>query len=630
MRRRLDVLALALLAASACAAEPEPLGEALVVIQTDVAVPRRINRLRVEVLGASGATIETRELVTPTAAGWPVSFSVVLPDGAPEQDFLLRLRAYPEGHEVSARELERLARVPPRNVTVHASIDDACREPPVLHLGEPLTLRRGSRRITPLLRAQGCTEETISGSAVARLDIAEAGDYRIEISHAVPDAANGVSGSDTAVSLRTDCRFPTTQVACAESIGGINHLSRLERVTLAPGTYFVVTGGADPAPADLTLLASRLDVFQPVPDPDVPPFTSDPAALEPAPGVTIDRLVAVRLRHGERGRVEVTLHGECFGTAVDLASRASCVDRAGTRSPVTPVDPGGPLTPDVAAPPPWPGDEHASCTVPPRADEVCVPSGAFVLGDTLALEDLERRSQPERMRVVEPFLLDKYEMSVGRFREAKSRGFVPPDATPLANDAPVLTREKNGGMCTWSASPLDRESLPLNCVTWVTARALCRFLGGDLPTEDQWEYAATAAGRDVEVPYPWGRDLPSCERTVYARTGVAPADCAALPIGPVRVDDPLLVSGDVTPLGIVALAGNVEELLATPFVPYSDPAWQRAGLRALLEEADAPMRAARGSDWAVEGLYTTSSTRRFEPVTAAYDNVGFRCARRGR
>lgn len=630
MLRRLGGLALVSLAAISCAAKPEPLGEALVVVRTDAAVPRRVGGLRVDVLGARGGLVETRELVTPTATDWPVSFSVVLPEDAVEADFLLRLRAYPEGHVVAAREIERLSRQPARNVAVHASIDDACRDPPELRLGEPMTLRRGSTRITPLLQTQGCTKETVSGSAVAKLRIVEQGDYQIAIVHAVPDAANGEPGSDTAISLRTDCRFATTQVACAGAIGGTNRLSRIERVALAPGTYFVVTGGSDPAPADLTLVASRLDVFQPVPDPKTPPLTADPVKLEPAPGVTIDRLVAVHLRHGERGRVDVTLHGECFGTAADRETRTTCIDRAGERVAVTTVIPSGPLDTDLPPPAPWSGDVSAACTAPPRADEVCVPSGAFVLGDRLALEDLERRSQPERMRVVEPFLLDRFEMTVGRFREAKARGFVPPDATPLANPSPVLTRERLGGMCTWSDAPLDREAMPLVCVSWVTARALCRFLGGDLPTEDQWEYAATAAGRADETPYPWGRELPDCGRTVYARTGIPPADCAALPIGPLRVDDPLLVRGDVSPLGIVGLAGNVEELLATAFVPYADPAWERAGLRAPLDEAEAPMRAARGADWSVGGLYATSSTRRSEPVVAAYDNVGFRCARRGR
>jgi formylglycine-generating enzyme required for sulfatase activity len=630
MRRFVGPCAVVLLTSS-CASAPEPRGEALVVVHTDVAVPRRVNRLRVEIFDAAGKSIETRDVVTPTPADWPVSFSVVLPEGAPEQVASVRLRAYLDGHEVSARDIERDALEQPRNVVLHPSIEAACQSPPRLRLGEPLTLRRGSTSITTLLRMQGCRAETVSGSAVARLEIEETGDYRVAIVRAVPDAANAEPGSDTAISLRATCRFPTTQLACAERTSSENRLSAIDRVTLSPGTHFVVTGGLDPAPADLTLLATRLDVFQSIPDTSPPPLTADPLTLEPAPGVTIDRLVAMKLRSGERGRVDLTLHGECFGTSASATERTSCIDEAGVRARVLPISPSGALVRDTPAPPAWRGDETVPCMVAPRAEEVCIPGGAFILGDRLALEDLDRRSQPQRVRVVEPFLLDRYEMSVGRYREALRQGFVAPDDTPLENPEALLTREKHRGMCTWSESPLGRESLPLTCVTSVTARALCRFFGGDLPAEDQWEYAATAAGRDVETPYPWGRELPTCERTVYGRTeSPRAALCPSFPVGPVPVNDPLLENGDRTNLGVVGLAGNVSELLATPFVPYSDVAWRRAGLRGPLEEEDAPLRAARGADWSDAALYTVGSARRAEPATAAFDNVGFRCARRGR
>jgi formylglycine-generating enzyme required for sulfatase activity len=630
MRRFLGPCA-AVLLTSACVSAPEPRGEALVVVHTDVAVPRRVNRLRVEVFDAAGLPIETRDVVTPTAADWPVSFSVILPDGVPEQVATVRLRAYLDGHEVSARDIERDSVEKPRNVVVHPSIEAACQSPPRLRLGEPLTLRRGSTPITTLLRTQGCRTETLSGSAVARLDIEEAGDYRVAIVRAVPDAANAEPGSDTAISLRRECPYPTAQVACAERISSNNRLSVLERVTLSPGAYFVVTGGLDPAPADLTLLATRLDVFQAIPDTPPPPLTADPRALEPAPGVTIDRLVAMQLRAGERGRVDVTLHGECFGTPARPGERTSCIDEAGVRVAVLPTSPSGALVRDTPAPAAWRGDDTTPCAVAPRAEDICVPGGAFILGDRLALEDLDRRSQPQRLRVVEPFLLDRYEMSVGRYREALRQGFVAPDATPLENPEALLTREKHRGMCTWSESPVGRESFPLTCVTSLTARALCRFFGGDLPAEDQWEFAATAAGRDVETPYPWGRELPTCERTVYGRTESSRAAvCAGFPIGPLPVNDPLLENGDRTSLGIVGLAGNVSELLATPFVPYSDVAWTRAGLRRPLEEEEAPLRAARGADWSDVPLYTVGSSLRAEPSMAAFDNVGFRCARGGR
>lgn len=637
--RSVASFSIALFATSSCTSTPEPLGEALVVVDTDVAIPRQVNRLQIEVFRSSGELVDQREVVTPTAADWPVSFSVVIPDGVPEDEVLVRLRAFPEGHGISARELERLSRVAPRNTSVYDSIDQACASAPLLRLNEPLTLRRGATKLTSLLNTAACPRDTVSGSAIARLEIAAGGDYRVEVAASIPDGANGEPGSDTAISLRTDCRFPTTQLVCS-SRDGASYLSKLDRLTLSPGTYFVVTGGVDPAPADLTLVATQLDVIQQAP-PEPPPLTADPARIEPSPGVTIDRLVAIRLRAGERGRVSVTLRGECFGTSSDPSARKTCVDRGGDLV-VAPVEvPTGELTRTPMTQQEWTANAHPTCTIPPRSngglldEEVCVPGGSFILGDTLGLEDLERRSQPEHLRVVEPFLMDKYEVTVGRFREALKRGFAPP-TPPLSNNA-AFDLNALAGLCTWNQGPapteravnVDRERFPLTCVNWGTARAFCRFIDSDLPEEDQWEYAATAAGKDRETPYPWGTERPTCDRTVYGRTPAITSLCRDRPSGPIAVDDPLLAA-DVTPLGIVGLAGNVEELTLTPFVPYSDPAWQYAGLRGLVNENDAPLRSARGADWSVGSLFATASTRRAEPVIAQYTNVGFRCARRGR
>ena len=108
------VAAVGLATSVGCTKAPAPLGEALLVVQTDVAVPRRVNRVRLEIMNAGGKIVETREVITSVPEAWPLSFSVVVPDEGGEQDVLVRLRAYPEGHELSAREIERLSRTPPR------------------------------------------------------------------------------------------------------------------------------------------------------------------------------------------------------------------------------------------------------------------------------------------------------------------------------------------------------------------------------------------------------------------------------------------------------------------------------------------------------------------------------------
>ena len=57
---------------------------------------------------------------------------------------------------------------------------------------------------------------------------------------------------------------------------------------------------------------------------------------------------------------------------------------------------------------------------------------------------------------------------------------------------------------------LDRAA---NCVTWCQARQFCRWIGGDLPDEDQWEAAARAGRTAEEGDYPAGI-TPSCDFVV--------------------------------------------------------------------------------------------------------------------
>lgn len=81
---------------------------------------------------------------------------------------------------------------------------------------------------------------------------------------------------------------------------------------------------------------------------------------------------------------------------------------------------------------------------------------------------------------------------------------------------PFMTKTTpNFAVPTWV--PEDHARLPVTGISWETAQAYCRSLGGSLPTEEQWEFAARGQERR---PNPWGNETVDLARThVYSGSG---------------------------------------------------------------------------------------------------------------
>lgn len=289
---------------------------------------------------------------------------------------------------------------------------------------------------------------------------------------------------------------------------------------------------------------------------------------EPLPSLTVDRLVTLRAEAGKQASVTVVLHGACVGVMADLATGASCVQDARTLEPLAdPSDPTGPSHTD---------DLREPCDgVDPGPDRVCVPGGVFVLGDRRApfIDDedgffLDMRT--ERVVRLPRFLVDRAEITVARYRAARKAGFKTSQYQPKDNPEELSEDPLSSTSCTYTLASREREGHPLNCLPWGAFRELCAYLGGDLPTEAQWEYVASSAGSSVERPYPWGDAEPSCDRAVYARAAaIQPDNCdlhPALPSGEVA-------KGDVTPLGVHDLGGSLSEFVIDGPSEYDGEAW---------------------------------------------------------
>jgi len=110
---------------------------------------------------------------------------------------------------------------------------------------------------------------------------------------------------------------------------------------------------------------------------------------------------------------------------------------------------------------------------------------------------------------------------------------------------------------------------PVVCVSWHDAQAFAKWAGGRLPTEAEWEYAASGGGR--AGPYPWAVGDASCERAIMV-SGQA-GGCGTGATWPVCSRPP----GN-SPDGLCDMAGNVWEWVADQWAPApGTPAIQGMG-----------------------------------------------------
>jgi formylglycine-generating enzyme required for sulfatase activity len=645
-----------------------PYGEVLVVADTDVAVPDQVAALRIDLYDENGAWFQSRDVATLSRDAWPVSFAVYT-DGSVPKRVRVRLRAYPDGR---VRDYRGAPWAPTPAFTeppAPTTLDELCNTAQPLPPRTERTVRYGRDPFTATAASAGC-DAVSGGAAGVTITIAQNDTYHFEVVRASPDGARGEKPGDTILWLRGICRTIPSQWICNDDLvpGSGNLLSGFD-VTLPPGTYTLLVGGKFASPADVTLAWARTSEWNATPDGGAPPDAATPPpdaaapagarlivdgvdqtpATEPQPGVTIDRVFDVTVAPGTRRTAAVLLSGECFGAAADLDGARACTDTAGQLDPVTTValrdglDHGGPTragTWAAAAPTPCSATPRAASTAadgtPLLDDEVCVPGGAFRLGD----EDIigtPTKPYPEQIAVVEPFLIDRYEVTVGRYRAALAAGFDPPEYTlldPGVNNGPIKYTTNPLQKCTYNgdvsgpALGIDRETFPLSCVSWYTARLFCQFHGADLATLAQWEYAARMAGKTVESTFPWGDAEPGCE-TAWFDHGSG-NNCPFM-AGPVAVDAAPWVNGDVTPNGVVGLGGNVSEWVLDSGRAFADSCWWQRPLRDVgcFEQA-APFRYQKGAFYAEAVAALRSAQSSVDAAGLSLTGTGFRCARPGR
>lgn len=249
-----------------------------------------------------------------------------------------------------------------------------------------------------------------------------------------------------------------------------------------------------------------------------------------------------------------------------------------------------------------------------------VPGGAFRMGaDGNAVDQ-----RPEHDVSVSAFELDVTEVTVEAFAHCVSAGVCEAANTVFLTGVRESEREDWDGFCNWGQP--GRERHPMNCVDWHQAQAFCAWAGKRLPSEPEWEYAAS--GGNEERIYPWGDTLAG--KVPFNGCG---RECVSMALDLGWTWKPLQDAQDPWPTtapvgsfpksagrwGHQDLTGNVWEWTATPYCTYGDAGPDACG---------GELKAARGGGWASRyaGIFLSTYRAKFPPEYRAQD-VGFRCAR---
>ncbi len=217
----------------------------------------------------------------------------------------------------------------------------------------------------------------------------------------------------------------------------------------------------------------------------------------------------------------------------------------------------------------------------------------------------EPDGQPQHAVDLPDFEMTRSEVTVGQFAHCVAAGACLEPGTDLDDGGHVY--------CNWGRP--DRYGYPVNCLDWELSATFCAWVGGRLPSEAEWEYAARSRGRDIL--FPWGDDEPSCERAIFNEGGVGCGTrstwaVCSLPLG----------NSDQ---GICDLVGNVWEWVADRYhgtydgAPADGAAW---------EEGDKPLRSMRsgGIDQA-DPANLRAANRVFHEPSFSFGGLGFRCTR---
>ncbi len=250
-----------------------------------------------------------------------------------------------------------------------------------------------------------------------------------------------------------------------------------------------------------------------------------------------------------------------------------------------------------------------------------IPAGTFTMGSAENDFTANVDEKPQHEVTLDAYYIDQYEVSVSQFAAFLNQISQLEDPSAVCDPVDCALPSSRAGFTSYL---LDEDlgdgtiqyvaqagygSYPANHISWYGARAYCQWVGGRLPTEAEWEYAARG---DDGRTYPWGEETPNPNLAVFNSESfydLKPVD--ALPDG-------------ASPFGVEGMAGSVWEWTADW---YSETEYERSSAVNPTGPETGLSKVMRGGSWPFNNGPDRLRTANRNSITPDFFSatIGFRC-----